>query len=1205
MRSKLKIRLFKISLALSLGCTLFVLFWSIPPGEKILKRIISKQLSRALKMEVVIHDLETNIFNRIHMQGLTISVEKDSAEMVSLNELLINFRLLSLFHKNIQISNLAMSGLHTNMDIIQSDSLIRSRHNTYENLLNNFRSPFKMSIDRLILFDAKIAVKNEHIPLNVLVEDLTIKASPFDKDTIAYSLNLKKGCGYYQKSFLKISGCQIEGIHSARLLIDTAIFKIDTVQVDSHYVSEMAANVQLENEKINVSSFQSLVWGGILSGSGQLGMEESQQGYISLNLKGIQLPQVQSSFNQKLTLIEGHLNGVFHASGKGSTFRDWKAAGELNLSDIQTQKQQFPSYRIDFQYTDEKMDLTLSHEASSIAANIQLQQNGFHGTISLSVPKIEPLSSFFQTSPIYGSLFGEGQINYIGDNSTIDFYMQASNLQFQQYQLDSLCTHMEYSQNRLSIHDFQVIHPSGWNQKQDTAYDNVPFALRLNGEFNTQNRTGLVRASIYPAEKTPISFDTDSSWGDILCEMAVSESQIQTIQVWGEVKNLSVIKNFLTNLPTLQGQLTMQTEYSRNHSDHHMILRSKVNHPLYQNQVLADSLLLEIHVQNNLIDPIQLTIYQNGRQHQIESIIESDQNLFDSNFSQIAHTRGSIQLDSLDLQWIRPWLPDSLETVGFIDADINWEGRFPDLHPVGLIVLNGDIYHPVEQIHVDNLYMAISVQDTLAEIPTGRFALQSIPVSLKAQFYLSKDNSLKLHADTDVYNQKALSINGIIQKDSIQFVNTLDQFPISLFEPLNPEIRYISGMIDANVNISGTNRSPMINGELTIQDMTFSPPWSEIPFSNGYFHLFFTGNQLHLDTLVLVQNQGHIGSSGFLTITGNKLSQLTLKTDLSTLRVMKRKQYDIQIQNAHFEMTNKGETYVLTGLVMLDKSVIQNAITPTDIMQKMQTRDRPSMNRPDYFQKIEMDIRIQESENLWVDNNLVKVRLHPELRVMGNLNNIRLGGRVTVREGYLLYLDRKFKINRGILDFIDPNRINPEMDLIAVHQLSGHQSSDQKPYAITLSIQGPLDQARLQLSSEPYLNEADILTLLTVGSTGQAITDRSSATLTVVDLLKERAASLSNERLINYASRTVNETLKFAEITIAGNVFRQDDESPTVTASRNLFQKITITYSTRIGHINDQSIRLNYHLHDRLMLQGETDRYGRSGLDLIYGIGIQ
>ena len=84
---------------------------------------------------------------------------------------------------------------------------------------------------------------------------------------------------------------------------------------------------------------------------------------------------------------------------------------------------------------------------------------------------------------------------------------------------------------------------------------------------------------------------------------------------------------------------------------------------------------------------------------------------------------------------------------------------------------------------------------------------------------------------------------------------------------------------------------------------------------------------------------------------------------------------------------------------------------------------------------------------------------------------IHLLGNVTAEEGYLLYLDRKFVVKQGQLDFADPGRINPVIDLNSMARLEIDQTLENVPYEITLQVKGSLDQAKVDLTSVPALDK--------------------------------------------------------------------------------------------------------------------------------------
>ena len=77
--------------------------------------------------------------------------------------------------------------------------------------------------------------------------------------------------------------------------------------------------------------------------------------------------------------------------------------------------------------------------------------------------------------------------------------------------------------------------------------------------------------------------------------------------------------------------------------------------------------------------------------------------------------------------------------------------------------------------------------------------------------------------------------------------------------------------------------------------------------------------------------------------------------------------------------------------------------------------------------------------------------------------------------------------------------------------------------------------------------------------------------------------------------------LGLEEISVEGNLFNIGKTTgPQLVATEQVTDRMGITYTTAVGHLNEQSIRLDYRLNKYFSLEGQTDQRGRSGLDLKY-----
>jgi hypothetical protein len=148
----------------------------------------------------------------------------------------------------------------------------------------------------------------------------------------------------------------------------------------------------------------------------------------------------------------------------------------------------------------------------------------------------------------------------------------------------------------------------------------------------------------------------------------------------------------------------------------------------------------------------------------------------------------------------------------------------------------------------------------------------------------------------------------------------------------------------------------------------------------------------------------------------------------------------------------------------------------------------------------------------------------------------------------------------------------------------------------------------VELLSDPPEDKANILSLLTVGTTREHLVgkDAEGKDASTSGILWERAQSLSSQRIAGYTSRKVGGFLGLEQFTIEGNLFRFDNSwGPQLLASKKISPRMEITYTTTVGHSNENSFRLDYLLSKHFSLEGQTDQQGRSGMNLKYRLRLK
>ena len=166
--------------------------------------------------------------------------------------------------------------------------------------------------------------------------------------------------------------------------------------------------------------------------------------------------------------------------------------------------------------------------------------------------------------------------------------------------------------------------------------------------------------------------------------------------------------------------------------------------------------------------------------------------------------------------------------------------------------------------------------------------------------------------------------------------------------------------------------------------------------------------------------------------------------------------------------------------------------------------------------------------------------------------------------------------------------------------MTSYRGAEPTAYDISIVIEGPLDEASFSLVSDPVLDRPDIVSLLTLGATRSELTGESGG---VRGALAARAREVTSARVSGYLSNRLEGLLGLGTVTIEGDLFDFGKQwGPQLVASRQLTGRTVLTYRTNVGHMNENSIRLEYRLTRRFSLEGETDQAGSAGVDLKYRI---
>jgi translocation and assembly module TamB len=408
---------------------------------------------------------------------------------------------------------------------------------------------------------------------------------------------------------------------------------------------------------------------------------------------------------------------------------------------------------------------------------------------------------------------------------------------------------------------------------------------------------------------------------------------------------------------------------------------------------------------------------------------------------------------------------------------------------------------------------------------------------------------------------------------------------LSPFKSLSAKLGVLKGDADFVVGISGDWERPRINGGITLVNGSIGLkeyPAQRITDLKGY--LYMDNDRVVLQNLSGKIGGGDLDFSGILYLKRFAFSRFYVEARMKNVTNSISNEFSVNFDGS---LLYKGtpEAQMISGNIDINRARYRERIEWKSWL--LQTKKAETFKTDiSNLAKADLNIKITGENNIIIDNNVARAVVGADMVLKGKIYRPSLLGRLETSEGKVFFRNNEFNILHASADFSDPNRLNPFISIAADTAVKG--------YRIKMNLEGQLDRFSMSLSSDPPLKEMDILALLTVGQTGSGVKGleagigageaTSFVTGKMQDVIEERLRSitgLDRFQVDPYVSKTT------------GTV------EPRVTVSKRLLgDKVFVTYTTAVGTMEEQIIKLELFMSKSVSLVGVRDERGITGGDI-------
>lgn len=403
---------------------------------------------------------------------------------------------------------------------------------------------------------------------------------------------------------------------------------------------------------------------------------------------------------------------------------------------------------------------------------------------------------------------------------------------------------------------------------------------------------------------------------------------------------------------------------------------------------------------------------------------------------------------------------------------------------------------------------------------------------------------------------------------------------------LKEDVDYISGRGEADLRVKGSLMNPAITGTVRVTDAGLKVKDFPQRFDKVNAEARIEGASFRITRFDAGFGGGTLSAKGSGSFKGWQFDSFGFDITGSGIRVKTIEGLNPAV-DASIRFEGVGDRMNASGSVSVRSArYAQRVDWKSWLLQIQQKRNLPAPSKPGGLKDISLDLHVTAADTIKIDNNLAKVPVSADVYVRGTASRPVLVGRLEANSGSIYFRNNDFKLQNAVMEFADPKKFNPLIDLQAETKV--------QDYTITLILTGTLDRVTVNLTSDPPLEEADVITLLTEGRTSEGLKGHESAITT------GEAAGLVTGQIQDAVESRVKTITGFDRFQIDPYMTSTGVSSgPRLTVGKSLFsEKLYLTYSSNVGTSEDQYVKLEYIFNNNLSLIGERDELGHYGGDL-------
>jgi translocation and assembly module TamB len=395
------------------------------------------------------------------------------------------------------------------------------------------------------------------------------------------------------------------------------------------------------------------------------------------------------------------------------------------------------------------------------------------------------------------------------------------------------------------------------------------------------------------------------------------------------------------------------------------------------------------------------------------------------------------------------------------------------------------------------------------------------------------------------------------------------------------------GEAEVNVSVEGTMSKPRITGRANVRDA--SAHYSDFPVGLSHVNgdLVFDQNRLLFDRVTAESGGGTLTLSGSLNY-GESPMRYEINAETPQVRI----RYPAGMSwllGGTLQLAGTQDAAILSGRIQVQRLLFAQGVDLASFFASSSDTTAVATSTSAFMRNLTFDVSGQTTPGARIEWGGAQIEIDGDLHLRGTFDHPVMLGHIHLLGGQMGFRGNTFTLTRGDINFANPFRLDPVLNVEATSVISQYQ--------VTINFSGPASRLSLNYRSDPPLPDSDIVALLALGNTGQESALRSQsaggqnygATALLSEAIStglggriEKLFGISHFRVDPFLAGTATESNAAARVTI----------------EQQFSKDLTITYSSNAASDQEQLIQVEYHVKRDLSIIFLRDVNGTYGLDV-------